>query len=136
DISFAAVDLLAGVVSTAVLADRVRTTDRLGVNDSGGWFRIAPFGDAHLLAQSVMKVIKGPVGVPFCEVPVHRLPRGKVVRDLAPGTAGSRHVQDRVDDSPPRVSHWATRQTRDAARRWQQRLDQLPLSVREVGWVR
>jgi hypothetical protein len=74
DVSLAPVDLLAGVVATAVLADGIRTANRLRINDSGCRFSIAPFGDAHLLTQSVVKVIERAVRIPSREVPVHRLP--------------------------------------------------------------
>jgi hypothetical protein len=74
DVSLAPVDLLAGVVATAVLADGIRTANRLRIDDSGCRFTLAAFGDAHHLTQRVVKVIERAVRIPSREVPVHRLP--------------------------------------------------------------
>lgn len=65
-------------------------------------------------------------------VVMHGRPRGKVMRQHAPRTAGSYQVQQTVDHLPHiRAARPSTR-----FHSWKQWLNQLPLLIGQVRWVR
>ena len=103
DEPLAAVDLLPGVVAAGVAPDGVGALDALGVDQPGAGLGVAALLHAQLGAHHGQDLL-GDLGLfPPVEVPVHRLPRREVRRQLPPRAPGADHVEDRVHDRPARV---------------------------------
>src|SRR5215218_4049517 len=123
-----AVDLLAGVVTTAVASDGVRALDALRVDDPGAGLGIAALLHPGLLPQRGQHHL-GDFGLlPLLEIPVHGLPRREVSRQVSPGAASPHHVQDSVHNGPA----WMLLRPATSPRRRQQRPNQRPLLVGQV----
>lgn len=131
DEPLAALDLLARVEAPGGGGDGIRGADGLGVDQARARLRAAAVGFTDLAAQGVMDALDGAVVVPPSEVLVHRRPRREVLRQLPPGTPGPHHVEDRVEDPPPRVLLPSTT-FRTHPRWWEQQLHQCPLVIRQV----
>ncbi len=135
---FRPLTLLAGLVAPATSADGVGAFDRLGVHAPGRGHRVADRGVADRGvadrgvadrgAQPVVDAVHGAVGVPGREVVIDRGPRWQVPGQLAPRTAGTGLVEDRVDDLATGVFERATPPPTAAFGR-QQRGHQSPLGV-------
>jgi hypothetical protein len=126
-----AVDLLAGVVTTAVASDGVRALDALRVDDPGAGLGLAALLHPGLLPQRGQHHL-GDLGLlPLLEIPVHGLPRREVSRQVPPGAASPHHVQDPVHNGPA----WMLLRPAASPRRRQQRLNQRPLLVGQVRGV-
>ena len=65
------------------------------------------------------------------EIPVDRLPRGEIVRQLPPRTTGTNDIQYCIDD----LTHVVSARTSAPLGRRNRRLDQFPLTVRHVAGV-
>jgi hypothetical protein len=114
-----------------VAADGICGTDGLGVDQPGSRSGIPAVGLANLAAQGIVDALDGTVVVPPGEVPVDGGPGREVLRQLPPGAPGPDHVEDRVHDPPPRML-LPSPALRSHPRRWQQRLDQSPLLIRQI----
>jgi len=116
----------------ALGATRFRGLDSLAVHHrgAGSWF--AAFNSPHIDAQGAMDLLPNSVGAPSVEVVRHCFPRGKVVRQHAPGATASCQINNRVDDLTPLVGAWPATRARGSG---QQRLDQTPLQIAEITGI-
>jgi hypothetical protein len=121
--SLAAADLLAGVVPAN--SANFGRSDALAVDNRGAGRRFAARRTADLLAECVVNLLPNAPQLPLPVQIVNRSPVREIVWQLTPLTSGAVHIQDGVDHLPAadgsRPSH--------AARRRQERFDQLPLLV-------
>lgn len=125
------VDLLARVVAAGLAADGVGSLDALGVDDPRQGLLGPPLRGADSSPQYGEHLF-GDLGFfPADEVPVHRLPGREVDRQLTPGASGADHVQDGVDGVAAGVLLWPSA----GVGRGQQRFDQCPLCVGEIGGI-
>ena len=129
---FSTLDVLA-VIDAPLLA-APGCFDRLAVDCSRAGRGLPMSLDAGERAESIQEVSPGPVLVPPSEVVVDGLPRGEVVRQRSPSTTVAGLVEQSVDNCATRSCR-PTATTVTAGLR-QQRLDQGPLSVREVAGIR
>jgi hypothetical protein len=108
---------------------RGRALDRLRVHDPGLGHRVTPNRIPCLVPQPGVHPFQHTLLTPPGEVPEYRLPRRKITGQMPPRTPGPNHIEDRVHDVPvsmPRLRPILTT-------RRQQRLDQRPLLIRQVG---
>lgn len=121
-------------VVPAVAADTSRL-HRLAVDPPGLRLRRVAGLDPHVLAEAVVDPLPQAGLAPQGEVVEHRLEVREVVRQQLPRAAGAEVVEDAVDDLPP--VHRRSPALAGARLRFrQERLQTLPLSVRQVGRVR
>ncbi|MEN3615253.1 hypothetical protein AAH979_37715 [Plantactinospora sp. ZYX-F-223] len=128
---FAAVDVLAGVVASAVPAHGVGGLDALRVDDPGGRLPVAALLEADLFTEVVQDALGDLVLFPADEVPVDGLPWREVGRELPPGAAGTHDVEDRVHDRPAGVFLWPA----TGPGWWEQASDVTPLGVGQIGGI-
>ena len=131
DEALTALHLLAGVESPGGDWDGVGGPDRLRVDQRGAGLGVAAVGLTDMVPEGVMEPPDRAVVVPPGEVPVHRGPRREVLRQLPPGAACPHHVEDRVHDPASWVLLPPAAFRPHPCRR-QQRLDQLPLFIRQI----
>ena len=115
----------------AALAARLGGLHALGVDDHHARRRLPPGNAPDPLPQRRQDVLPGAVAPPLGELVADGLPRGVLSGEHAPLAAGAQEIEDRVDDQAqadplaPARSLWHR----------QQRRDQRPLGVGEVGLV-
>ena len=77
--------------------------DRLTLEERGAGLAALPSGHAHVTAEQIVPTLPGAIVPPAPEVLIDDLPRGKVMRQQAPGTATAQDVEDRLQDFTRRI---------------------------------
>jgi hypothetical protein len=90
--------------------------------------RVTAFSDTDLLAQLLEDAFGDLTLLPLLELPVHRLPRREIDRQLPPRTTATDYVQDRVHNRPAGMLRDPTRRLDQG----KQRLDDLLLAVGQI----
>ena len=109
-----------------------RSLHALAVNDGGAGLKIALDRGSHALTQFVVQSVKGAGGLPAPELTVNGLPGWKVHRQEPPGAAGTQQIEDGFDDA----SAQPLQRSAEMGGRGQQRNEQLPLGVGQIGGIR
>jgi len=120
-----------GAIETALPAAAFDCLDGLAVQDGGGGLRVTTSGTAHVGAHGIVQALAGAVLAPPTEVGPGSSPRSQVARDHAPLGAAAGHITDGIEDLA-KVGAWASA----PVSRRQQRLEDRPLCVGHVGWIR
>jgi hypothetical protein len=103
----------------------------LTIDDAGAGLAALPNGHPHVAAQQLMHTLPGAIIPPAPEILIDNLPGGKVMRQQAPGTATTQDIEDRIQDLTLGIFLGPS----TGLGRWDQMLNQGPLSVTEIGWV-
>src|ERR1700677_224289 len=110
-----------------------RGLDRLAIHYGGAGRRLTVLQLSQTHPENVVDLFQQPGIAPGVEVVAHQAPRGKVVRQHAPGAAAAGHVEKGVDDSAQFVGAWPPPFA--AFRLDEQVFDVVPLEIREVAGV-
>ena len=129
---FTPLDLFAGVVTLGLLLGC--RLDTLTIHTTGRRGRLASLSLALALGQRLQHLLPTPGSAPTVEVAIHRFPSTKLRRQHAPLTAGLGYIQNAIDHLPSRTRR-STRSTRPPWTRRQQRLQELPLRVGQIGRI-
>jgi len=129
NVSLAPLDLLGRIVTARPAA--FGRLDRLTVDHSGRWARIAARRFARLQQQVKIDGLKQAVVTPVVEIALHGGERRKVLRQHSPLTAGPRDIQDRVQYGAQLGRAWPAQ----TLGRWHMRLDQRPFGVRQIACI-
>jgi len=103
----------------------------LGIDDTCAGLRIPSEANPEPLADGRVELLPGVVEAPETKVVVDGLPGREIVGLESPGTAATQDVEDSVEDLSQGVQPGAS----GGLGNGQVRLDDLPLSVGEVGLV-
>src|SRR6185312_4093600 len=98
DVTFATLDLLAGVV--AAWTAHFRGLDRLAIDVSDAGRRLPPLALADLRTQSVQESLPGPILLPSIEVVADGALGEQVVREIIPLAAGAGFVEEGIEYLP------------------------------------
>ena len=129
DMTFRAIDLFAGVI-TPSSAERCRLYT-LAVQAASSWMLVTARTLPHLCPQYVMEPLPYAIIAPLSKVGVDALPLWKLFWEHPPLNATNCNVQDAVNDQP----HIQTAGSSTRFCQWDQGLDNVPLSVGQIGWV-
>src|SRR5262249_23587308 len=109
--------------------------DGLAVEDGGTGRVLAVVEAADVHAEEVMDLLPEALIAPGVEVVRDGLPRGEVVGQHPPGTAGAGEVEDGVDDLLARVSAVPSGPAGGLPLRGKEVLDVVPLQVGQITGV-
>jgi hypothetical protein len=127
NVALAAVDAFGAVIASRT-ADAGRP-DGLAIDDARAGMRVAPDGDAELLAQDRVHVFPGAIETPQTEIVIRTLPGWELVREQPPGAATPNNVEDGVQDLTDRMQAGAA----DSFGWRQKRVQTSKLGVSQVG---
>ncbi len=114
-----------------MVATTVRRLDGLAVEDAGGGLLLPPLQAAGIVAQGIMHLLPGAVGLPAAEVAIDTVPRRIVVRQRSPGTAAG----DKVENGVRQISVGVRPRTAARLGARDEMLDVGPLEVREIAGI-
>ena len=106
--------------------------DTLGVDDPHRWFGILAGLGPYLSAQDRIHPFPGAIAAPGIKVVAHGGPLGEVMRQVTPCTAIAIHIEQGIEYFPQINASGPTQ----AGRRRQQRFQNSPLRIGQVGRVR
>src|SRR5215510_1077234 len=103
----------------------------LAVHDGRRGISVAARPQADRAAQRLMHPLPDAVQTPLAPCRIRGLPRRILPWEIAPGTAGTQHIEEGVDEQSQRPGAWPA-----APRwRWQQRRQISPLGICEVTGI-
>jgi len=130
DMPFAPKDLLAGVITSSE-ASPVSGLDALTINDRSRRLGISTFFFSYIHPQTVVNLLPGSVNAPSSKVSIDGLPMWIFSGEIAPGAAGSRDIEDRINN----LAHISFTVTTTGFSWRNQWFDILQLSVGQVARV-